>query len=252
MVFVFSLLGPAYAGWTGCADVAPTDPIDGYGAHDAAEPRDAPTRDATAFDASCASTTTPDNCGACGYVCLGFGQSGAVVNCVAQNCTFACSGENYDSDGLMGNGCEKPDDPLGNHEQTTGVQLGSFPCTDGESYLDIRGIIPSDQREHVSIPAGYSVAAGAAPDWFTLYATGGTCVNDIVLTLQIVGSQVDCFHLRAITSVNTYQCQTNSSGICGFAQGTGSYGSGTNIYISVERTCSALSGMVNYHLTGHL
>ena len=207
-------------------------------------------------DAACTGTgTTPDNCGPCGVVCPGYGQTTAVVGCTSPNCTFACKGESYDCNGNPADGCEVADTFPNTHSQATALYLGSFGCGDSESAQNISGLLPSDARSHNPAVPGFDATKGDAPDWFRIYGSGGgLCQDDIDLTLQVSGSATPaCFRLQAITNVSTYTCQTSSSGSCNFSPGMSSYGDGTDIYLVVDRTCATVaSERVSYTITGHL
>ncbi|HEY3358046.1 MAG TPA: hypothetical protein VGQ83_32655 [Polyangia bacterium] len=199
--------------------------------------------------------TTPEHCGTCATACPGAGQPTAEVTCQAPDCTFVCKGEHYDANGDPADGCEITDTPLGNHTQATAVALGSYTCNDGASQLDITGLVPSDQRAHSPAVEGWTPTTGAAPDWFLVHASGGSlCQDDIALTFQVVGStNPGCYRLTAITSVSTYSCQATSDGSCSFAPGYGSYGDGTDIFITVEKTCAGPPyEMAAFQITGHL
>ena len=194
---------------------------------------------------------------ACGGQSAGDGPTCEETCVNPQQCGMTCKGENYDVDNNPSNCCEVEDWPTGNHLQTaqSATYIGSFPCDDGASDQNITGRIPSDQRVHAN-PAmsGFNTETGAAPDYVRLLASGGFCINDINLSLQIVGSTIpSCYRLSAITSNGTYDCQTSSGGTCSFAPGARSYGDGTDIYIKVEKTCGFASrDNPTYTVTGHL
>jgi hypothetical protein len=207
--------------------------------------------------AGCAgAATTPDHCGTCDHACPGWDQASAEVTCNAPDCTFACKGEQYDVNGLPDDGCELADNPTGNHTQTAATNLGSLPCDDVASQINLNGILPSDGRVHQDPTIdGFNATTGAAPDWFKVYGSGGTfCLDDVTLTLQVFGaSNPACFALTAITDKATYSCQTMSGGTCNFAPGTSSYSDGTDIFIKVEKTCTGVPpASIAYKVTGHL
>ncbi len=199
---------------------------------------------------------TVEHCGMCNNPCPGVGAPNAEPTCTDGTCGFACRGESYDVDGNVQNGCEVTDAPLGNHTQASGVYVGSFPCTDGSSNRNIAGTIPSDTRAHINPSiTGFDAATGAAPDWYNLFADGGFCENEVVLTLSVSGTgSLACYQLRVITNNGTHTCTTNASGSCTINQdGTGVYSDDTTIHIEVKKTCAASSpGAVSYTVTGHL
>jgi hypothetical protein len=208
-------------------------------------------------DSGCTvSGTTPDNCGPCGVVCPGYGQATAIVGCTPPDCTFACHGENYDSNTNPADGCEVADTSPGNHQQSTATYLGAFDCWDDDSAQNISGLLPTDARVHQDPDvAGFDTAFGGAPDWYRIDATGGAyCQNDIDLTLQVSGSATPaCYQLRAITDLATYSCQASTSGACQLSPGIDSYSDGTVIYLVVTKTCATVvSEQVSYTVTGHL
>lgn len=212
---------------------------------------------------SCGSTTTAENCGACGNRCPGLDASAGNAGCGSDggtpSCTFSCSGENYDVNGDAGDGCEVKDNPFGNHSTVGATSLGSFSCTD--SSLDgttIAGKILSDRRVH-EIPAvpNFLPAAGAAPDYFSIDATGGLlCQDNIAMTLSLSGTtHGECYTLTAECDKGTYTCTpTTGQTSCNFSQGSGSYSDDSTIYLSVTKTCpsSSVHENVSYSISGHL
>lgn len=202
-------------------------------------------------------TSTPANCGMCNNVCPGYMQLNDNVTCQGgMTCTFSCQGENYDVNNNKADGCEKVDNPVGNHTSATATYQGSFPCTDGSSQQNMTGKIESDAQGHAS-PAitGFNGATGAAPDFFVLDATGGAfCQNDMNLFLQVNGSSSPaCYKMTAITNKGTQTCQTGVTGACSITNGSGSYSGGTQITVIVEKTCGTnITEEVTYAVTGHL
>src|SRR5581483_5904424 len=164
-----------------------------------------------------------DNCGSCGHVCPGISAANDEVGCVNGGCTFVCKGENYDVNQNPNDGCEVADSPLNNHDSSHTIYLGSVDCYDGDSNWNPSGIIPSDSRVHQDPTVlGFDSSNGDAPDWFSIYGSGGTfCQDDVNVNLQIYGSaNPGCYHLVVYTNKSTYQCQTNSSGACSVSQGS--------------------------------
>ncbi len=199
---------------------------------------------------------TIEHCGMCNNPCPGVGAANASPACIDALCSFSCMGESYDVDNDISNGCEKTDSPLGNHAIGAAVDVGSFPCTDGSSNRNISGSMHSDQRTHGNPPVpGFDAMSGSAPDWYQLYADGGFCQNEVVLTLNADGTgNLACYRLTVYTNNGTYSCDTNANGDCTVNEnGTGAYSDNTNIQIEVRKTCPATSpGSVTYTVTGHL
>jgi hypothetical protein len=231
---------------------ATTSPIDA-GDTNYGDPTDA------GATSACGDASTPENCGSCGVVCPGLDASSDNVLCdttaAKPACSISCQGENYDVDDNAANGCEVKDAPLGNHTTETALSLGSFSCHDDSSAQNIMGAIPSDTRVHED-PAvdGFSTTSGSAPDYFTLFGSGGTCVDDINMTLTVTGSTAPtCYMLSAVTDQGTYSCNTSVTGTCSFSEGSGSYSDNSTIVMSVTNTCStATDEFVSYVITGHL
>jgi hypothetical protein len=199
-----------------------------------------------------AATTLPTHCGDCNTACPGAGSTTANVNCADGGCTFSCKGQNYDVDGNPDSGCEVADSP-DNHQASTATGLGSRACNDSQT-ISSMGTLPSDTRVHENPGVtAFASAQGAAPDFLSVNATGGTlCVNDIGVTLTVTQApNLACFQLTIVTDNNTWSCTTNASGTCTITQGSGSYSGGTTISLKVERTCSAGPANARYTVAGH-
>lgn len=198
-------------------------------------------------------TQLPTHCGDCNTGCPGAGTATANVSCTDGGCTFSCPGENYDVDQSPVSGCEVVDAPLANHQLSSAVGQGSLPCNDS-SVLTAAGAMPSDTRVHEN-PAvtGFAVTEGAAPDFLSVNATGGTfCVNDVALQFTVTGaSNLACYRLTVTTDKGTYPCTTSAAGSCSITQGSGSYSGGTTISLNVARTCAAAPAAARYSVTGH-
>jgi hypothetical protein len=204
-----------------------------------------------------AATTVPDNCVTCGNVCPGLHQAYDNVTCSA-GCTFSCQGENYDVDGIATDGCEIADTTVGNHSQGSAVYIGSFPCSDPASAQNIQGKLPSDTRVHENAAiVSFDAASGSAPDYIHLYASGGAnCQNDVNLDLQITGSShPNCYSMK-LANLNANannSCGTDTGGHCSITNSYGSYADGTDIFITIAKTCSsAQPDNASYTVTGHL
>jgi hypothetical protein len=200
-------------------------------------------------------TSTPSNCGVCGYVCPGYLQPNDNVTCNAlQQCTFSCQGENYDSNALTSDGCEVIEAAPGNHTQPTAADAGSYHCFDSSTF-SLNGQLPSDARVHES-PAvlGFDSASGSAPDWYSMLAAGGFCTDDYVITLTVQGATSPaCFKLTVITDQSTSSCSTDGSASCTLSAPGGAYTDGSLIALEVQRTCStATTDAPSYTVTGHL
>jgi hypothetical protein len=209
---------------------------------------------------ACTSLNTASNCVTCGNVCPGQ-SSTADAFCTGTACDLTCKGENYDYDGSVTNSCERVDSPTGNHEQTqlSAVYLGSFSDYDPSSQLNFGGLILSDQRVHYNPSVvGFDSISGSAPDFFRIFATGGSVFypNDVTLNMQVVSAlgRGDCYRMTATTNSGTYTCAPSAgTNTCGIAPGSSSYGDNTTIYVRVEKICPAsVRDSATYTITGHL
>jgi hypothetical protein len=207
-------------------------------------------------------TDTAANCGMCGTVCPGYMQTADNVTCQnGTTCTFSCQGENYDVDDSTADGCEVPDSPQGNHTQSAAASEGNVACYDGNGHtVHFTGMLPSDDRVHED-PAvtGFDTASGSAPDWYSIDCTGQSsilnpCEDDVVLTLTVQGSgSPSCYQFFVETDKNTYTCQTDTTGTCGFNATTSQYTDGSTMLIEVSKTCSTtVIESVTYVVDGHL
>ncbi|MEO8878394.1 MAG: hypothetical protein ABI461_22580 [Polyangiaceae bacterium] len=211
---------------------------------------------------TCTSTTTTENCGVCGNVCPGLDASASTVTCgttdggATPSCGLNCQGEAYDVNGDAGDGCEKKDNPAGNHAAANAIDQGTFSCKDSDSQQNMMGIIVSDQRTHDPVVPGFSTATGAATDYFTIEGSGGTfCQDDLNLNFTVTGSKTPaCYVLHADTDKGSYVCTADpSNGTCAITNGSGSYGSGSTITVYVVKTCSNVTHeTATYTITGHL
>ena len=115
-------------------------------------------------------------------------------------------------------------------------------------------MIPSDTRVHEN-PAvtGFGSTQGAAPDFLSVNATGGTfCANDVGLTFTVTGApNLACYALTVTTDKGSWTCTTSAAGSCTITQGSGSYSGGTTISLNIARTCPAAPATARYGLTGH-
>jgi hypothetical protein len=201
---------------------------------------------------TCATMGTIQNCGTCGHACAGQTTTSDAV-CSAGNCGMTCKGENYDADNNTSDGCEQLDSPTGNHLLANSLNLGPKSCNDSDT-IAATGKVLSDSRTHSPTFSGFNATMGAAPDFFTVAASGGICVNDLALTLTVTGaSSPACYRLSVTTNVGTFTCTTNAAGTCAVTRGSGSYADGTNITLIVEKTCALpVVQQVNYTIGGHI
>jgi hypothetical protein len=209
---------------------------------------------------TCGDLTTVDNCGVCGNSCPGQDAAASNASCGGEagtpTCEFTCQGEHYDIDNDASDGCEKVDVPIQNHVVATATNLGSVSCHDDTSAQNLSGIMPSDTREHVNPTiSGFNPATGSAPDYWTIIGTGGTCDDDLNLTLTVTGSaKPTCYMLNATASSGeSYNCAITSGTSCSISNGSGSYSDGDTINWWVSHTCSVVTPEVaSYTITGHL
>ena len=199
----------------------------------------------------------------------------AGVACTSGACVITCKGETYDVNGDASDGCEvaaacpigngTTDCPVDNHTKSAAVNLGSFPCTDGDSMQDLTGTIPSDDRDHAPAIDGFDAVTGSAPSFFQMLGTGVAgpggiiCENNANFAIQMNAptSQMACYVLTLVTDVmGTQTCTTDASGSCAITNSAGSYGSNTTLYVSVSKaescTAAGFSEDGAYAITGHL
>jgi hypothetical protein len=115
--------------------------------------------------------------------------------------------------------------------------------------------MPGDARIHEDPSVdGFSTSTGSAPDYYSLFGTGGTCDDDINMALTISGaSDPTCYTLTAVTDNGTYTCTADNTGACSFSNGSGSYGDNSTIVMNVTRTCATPTPeAVSYTIVGHL
>jgi hypothetical protein len=200
---------------------------------------------------------TADHCGGCGTVCPGIGQSTGDASCAnpaTAQCDFTCRGENYDLNNNAADGCEKADTPSSGHTQALASSIGDKDNSD--TFATFGQVILSDGRVHTN-PAidGFNSNTGAAPDWWSVNATGGTFgINDYAVTFTTSGGNptTPCYSLTIITNIKTQSCATSGSGTCSINSGSGSYNAGTVLF-KVEKTCnSATREAVTYSVKYHL
>jgi len=196
--------------------------------------------------------TSVTNCGSCGNVCPGNGQTTGTASCSGSACTFTCNGENYDVNNNASDGCERADNPTNNHSAGFATSLGSHDCTDGT--ISWSGIVDSDTRTHSPAVPSFNGTVGAAPDVAAISATGGICTNDFSFTLTTSGGGATvCYQLSVITTTRTVTCTATGAGVCTASFGSGAYPSSTTINLKVEKTCSSsIREHVTYTVQGHI
>jgi hypothetical protein len=187
--------------------------------------------------------TGPGNCGACGNKCPGYGQPGVAVACTnptTKACSFACSGDNYDVDNDISDGCEEADDVPPGHTMGTAGMLTSQDCSDS-SMGSFTGSIDSDSRTHNPPVMGFNATTGSAPDYWAVQATGGTfCTNNYSVTISTSGGgSTTCYRFRIITDKLTDTANLSGNDSATLADSaSGRYSSGSTIYFVMEKTCS--------------
>ncbi len=195
------------------------------------------------------------------------GVSGVSCDTANHVCVITCSGDNYDVNGVVGDGCEFANPcPVGNgnqkcpveHSTGTATDLGSFDCNDGDSAQNDTGSVPSDARTHNPAVLSFNGTTGAAPTVLHIKATGGlTCQDDLNLNLQMNGAaHPTCYSIVAQAPGHTYTCaQTDGTGLCQIQNNSGSYSDGDDIYVTVSKISSCTAAQTDnghFTITGHL
>ncbi len=194
----------------------------------------------------------PANCGGCGVVC---GTSCAAGVCSGSSLT--CGASTYDVNGLTADGCEVSDDNVAGHTQATANARGSQGCSDTTTGT-INGVrIPSDARAHSPTAPGFVATVGAAPDWYSVRATGGTlCANNYGVTVVTSGgsSSGTCYTVTLITDRTMVSMSVSGSGSNTMSSTAfGLYTENTTVYLRVEKVCSLPTReSVEYTLSYHL
>jgi len=192
------------------------------------------------------------NCGGCGVVC---GTSCAGGVCAGS--TLTCGETTYDANGLASDGCEVVDDSVAGHTQATARARPSQGCSD-TTLGTINGVrIPSDARPHSPAPQGFVATVGAAPDWYSVLATGGTfCANNYGVTVVTSGgsSAGSCYVVTLLTDRTSVSMAVSGSGSNTMSSTAfGLYTENTTVYLRVEKVCTLpLQESVEYTLSYHL
>jgi len=204
---------------------------------------------------------------AIGFLCLGLGTFGLGVGCTHHDCptgegggpaALVCQGETYDVNGNHADGCEIHDATTDNHVANKAAKQGTYSACDmnGTAGFNITGQLPSDTRCHDPSIDGFDARTGSAPDFISIIGAGHTfCENDLVASLQIIGSnKPTCYHFAVNTGRNMYQCDVDATGTCGFNFDSGSqFYDGATITFEVSKTCGTdVVEAPTYRIVGHL
>src|SRR4029078_7698597 len=101
-------------------------------------------------------------------------------------------------------------------------------------------VVPSDSRTHSPVVQNFNLTNGAAPDFATLNATGGLCINDLSFSLTTSGGNATvCYTLTIQTSTTTQTCTTTGAGNCSINTGSGSYTASLILTFNAEKICSS-------------
>jgi hypothetical protein len=201
----------------------------------------------------CVSTLTDAaNCGGCGAACATSCAGG-----VCAGSSLTCGASTYDVNGSAADGCEAVDDAVAGHTQSTATARPSQGCSDTTTSSINGARVVSDARPHSPSPPGFVGAVGAAPDWYSVLATGGTlCANNYGVTIVTSGgsSAGACYSVTLITDRTTVSMAVSGSGSNTMSSTAfGLYTENSTVYFRVEKTCSLpVRENVSYTLTYHL
>jgi hypothetical protein len=206
-----------------------------------------------------AAISTAQNCGACGNTCPGANQSTGDASCVNptnKQCGFTCRGDHYDIDNNANDGCEAADDSPDNHTQNDAFAFNSTDCYDSDSQNTFHGHILSDQRAHTNPTVnGFDGSVGAAPDWFSVFDSGGSlCQDDYSVTFTTTGGGgATCYKCSILTNKTSNSVTISGNSSQSMSGGVGSYGDNSTIFFKIEKTCSQQTNenvayTVSYHL----
>ncbi|MEO6419870.1 MAG: hypothetical protein ABIP39_10710 [Polyangiaceae bacterium] len=197
-----------------------------------------------ANDSGCGSTLSDKfNCGTCGHVCPGIGQTADDVSCFLSSCTFTCQGENFDVDKDSTNGCEAPDTVPPGHTVLSAASLGSVSCLDAATVFT--GKIVSDARTHTN-PAvdGFNSFSGSAPDiWVakTVDPDAGICDGSYSVSIVTTGGSTTGTCYRLIVSsglLGSDQVDLSGDATATITGLAGSYTPGNDVRFTVKKTCN--------------
>ncbi|MDP3216286.1 MAG: hypothetical protein Q8S73_19410, partial [Deltaproteobacteria bacterium] len=192
------------------------------------------------------------HCGACGAVC-----SAGCAGGVCPGGALTCGANSYDVNGLTGDGCEVLDDTIAGHTQSGATPRGSQSCSDTATGTINNVRIPSDARPHSPSAPGFVATVGAAPDWYSVRAVGGTlCANNYGVTVVTSGgsSSGSCYVVTLFTDRTTASMAVSGSGSNTMSSTAfGLYTEDSTVYLRMEKVCSLpLRESVEYTITYHL
>ncbi len=198
-----------------------------------------------------------NNCGACGNVCPGDGQSeNSDVLCLIGECWLTCKGENYDMNFNAVDGCEVRD-MQNNRTQATARNLGSITCFDFDRG-QFSGSIYEDARAHNPEPPGFDHdhrGVNAAPLYYTGTAVGGLCENDPFIRLVMQGGTSGCYQLTLHLFGDATHTEITATVIDGEAviqRGSGTYDDGDAFLFVVEKICQGPPEVATFLAEFHL
>jgi hypothetical protein len=198
--------------------------------------------------------STIQNCGACGHACAGQTNT-SDAQCTNGKCDMTCRGDDYDVDGSAANGCEIADEVPPGHTQQTAASLGNTTCNDTTSMNTFSAHVPSDARVHTNPTVTvFSGVVGAAPDWWSVFSSGGLCVDNYAVTFTTSGGgNTQCYRCTIQTNIMSQSVTVSGSGSGTMSSGSGSYSDNSTIYFKIEKTCSLpVQENVKYTVSYHL
>jgi hypothetical protein len=171
------------------------------------------------LDAACV-LGTPADCSACGSACPVVGSpAGNAATCSFSVCGTECSGDYYDMDGDLTNGCEAQDLP---RQDTAALAVpitlpnttgGNAACNGTTNPCTVTGQIFSDTSVHDTAPA---MRIDGLPDWYVVTATGAGAAGPMTACLNIGNYPANCNYMVCISAAGSMSPLT-----CGQATGSG-------------------------------
>ncbi len=204
-------------------------------------------------DASCGSTLSDKfNCGSCGHVCPGIGQTTDDVSCFLSSCTFTCQGENFDVDKDPTTGCEAPDTVPPGHTAFSAASLGTLSCLDAATVFT--GKIVSDARTHTNPTVdGFNAFSGSAPDLWVATTTSpdaGVCNGSYAVSIVTTGGSAtgNCYRLIVSSGLlGSAQVDLSGDDTATLTGAAGAYTPGNDVRFTVKKTCNtAVTESVSY------